>query len=241
MKVKRVFLVILTGLFVCSFVFAQSKDKNADKDDKTVEDTYMSSIQDVVITELANSDQRDNKLVALQYLEDAVDSGDASPDMVAALDQLAGEGISTQSRTNGRLANNYPDIRAKACEILGKVGTEDAAIKLNNVVKADNEPMVLSAAVRALGDIGFNDGDKISDTIAFISNRVETMNPTSSLALEVIIAYEKLLPNIKNKKPIIDSLGRIATDYHYVQPVRRRAFDLLRKMKSSDSSDDSKK
>ncbi len=229
MKIMKSYALVLACLFAFTPVFAEEETET------TVEKEYMSTIQDVVITELANSDQRDNKLVALQYLEAAVENGETSPDMVSALDQLAGEGISTQSRMNGRMMNNFPDIRAKACEILGRVGSEDAALTLNKVVKADNEPMVLSSAIRALGDIGYNDGDKISDTIAFISNRFEALTPTSSLALEVVIAYEKLLPNIENKKPVIDSLGRIATDYHFVQPVRKRAYDLLLKMKNGDS------
>ena len=229
MKIMKSYALVLACLFAFTPVFAEEETET------TVEKEYMSTIQDVVITELANSDQRDNKLVALQYLEAAVENGETSPDMVSALDQLAGEGISTQSRMNGRMMNNFPDIRAKACEILGRVGSEDAALTLNTVVKADNEPMVLSSAIRALGDIGYNDGDKISDTIAFISNRFEALTPTSSLALEVVIAYEKLLPNIENKKPVIDSLGRIATDYHFVQPVRKRAYELLLKMKNGDS------
>ena len=229
MKIMKSYALVLACLFAFTPAFAEEETET------TVEKEYMSTIQDVVITELANSDQRDNKLVALQYLEAAVENGETSPDMVSALDQLAGEGISTQSRMNGRMMNNFPDIRAKACEILGRVGSEDAALTLNKVVKADNEPMVLSSAIRALGDIGYNDGDKISDTIAFISNRFEALTPTSSLALEVVIAYEKLLPNIENKKPVIDSLGRIATDYHFVQPVRKRAYDLLLKMKNGDS------
>ena len=148
--------------------------------------------------------------------------------------------FSTQSRTKGRLSNNYPDIRAKACDILGKVGTEEAAHILTTVVKTDNEPWVLTSAVRALGVIGSNEDDKVTDTIAFISNRVEVLNPTSSLANEIIIAYEKLLPSTKNKKPVIDSLTKIASDYRFVRPVRTKALELL-KANSGASSSDSKK
>ena len=237
MKINKLIAAGLTTLLIGTAVYAQSKKEN----ETSVESEYMSSIEDVVITEMANSDQRDNKLVALQYLEAAADSGNVSPDMVGALNQLSGEGISTQSRTKGRMSNNYPDIRAKACDILGKVGTEEAAHILANVVRYDNEPWVLTAAVRALGNIGYNDDDKITDTIAFISNRVETLNPTSSLAYEIIEAYEKLLPNTKNRKPVIDSLSRIAADYRLVRPVRTRALELLRANSGSGSSKDNKK
>ncbi len=233
MKIIKTFAAVAAAFSFCCVLTAQAQDSES----KTVESEYMSnSTQDVVISELANSPDRENKMVALNFLEQSLEDGKATPAMVQALDQLAGEGISTQSRINGRMMNNFPDIRAKACEILGKVGTEDAALTLNKVVKYDNEPMVLSSAIRALGDIGYNDGDKISDTIAFISNRVETLTPSSSMALEVVIAYEKLLPNIKNKKPVIDSLGRIATDSNLVRPVRTRAMNLLKQMRNSGSS-----
>lgn len=222
MKINKLIAFGLTSLIITSGAFAQSKNETS------VESEYMSSMEDIVVTEMANSDQRENKLVALQYLESAAEKGNVSQDMLRALDQLSGEGISTQSRTKGRLSNNYPDIRAKACDILGKVGTEEAAYVLTNVVKNDNEPWVLSRAVHALGEIGMNEDDKVTDTIAFISNRVEVLNPTSSLAAEIIDAYEKLLPKTKNRKPVIDSLTRIASDYRFVRPVRTKALELLR-------------
>ncbi len=234
MKINKLIALGLTTLVFCAGAFSQSSSETS------VESEYMSSVEDIFITEMANSDQRDNKLVALQQLEAAVDNGTATPDMIRALNQLAGEGINTQSRMKGRISNNYPDIRAKACEILGKIGTEDAVYVLTDVVKYDNETWVLSSAIRSLGDIGINEDDKVTETIAYISNKVESMNPTSSLANEVIDAYEKLLPNTKNKKPVIDSLTRIASDYRLVRPVREKAMELLRANTTSSSNSDGK-
>lgn len=235
MKINKLIALTSIALFFCVNTYAQSSENET-----SVENEYMSSMEDIVIMEMANSDQRDNKLVALQYLEAAADNGNVSPDMIQALNQLSGEGISTQSRTKGRLSNNYPDVRAKACDILGKVGNEEAVHILTTVVKNDNEPWVLTSAVRALGEIGSNEDDKVTETIAFISNRVEILNPTSSLANEIITAYEKLLPNTKNRKPVIDSLTRIASDYRLVRPVRTKALELLRANSGAGSSKNSK-
>lgn len=241
MKISK-FVAILTGVLFCMPLFAQQSNDNSNSStEKSVESEYMSSVEDVVISGLAASDERDSKLVALQYLEDAADSGDITPAMIETLNGLAGEGISTVSRNNGRLANNYPDIRARACKILGKAGTDDAAIKLTQVVKSDNEPMVLTEAIKALGEIGYNENDVATDTIVFISNRVETLNPTSSMALEVIIALEKLAPDAKNKRAIIDCAGRIASDYRFVTPVRTRALEFLKTLKGSNSSSSNNK
>ena len=65
--------------------FTVSAQTSADNE-SNVESEYLSSIEDVVITELATSEERDNKLVALQYLENAVNEGRTTPDMMNALD-----------------------------------------------------------------------------------------------------------------------------------------------------------
>jgi hypothetical protein len=209
--------------------------------EKSAEDDYLSTVEDVVITELANSDERDNKLVALQYLENAVEEGRVSPDMMVALDHLAGEGINTQSRQGGRLMNNYPDIRAKACDLLAKVPTEESKTTLKNIALADNEPMVITAAVRSLGEIGMNDNDDVVNTIAWANKKNAVLNPTSSLALEVLIAYEKIADKVQDKSAMIQSVGQIATNYHYVKPVRDRALSLLKILQSGNNNNSKKK
>lgn len=218
----------------------QKADNSNKNSEISAEKDYLSSIEDVVITELTNSDERDNKLVALQYLENAVEEGRVTPDMMAALDQLAGEGISSQSRTDGRLMNNYPDIRAKACELLGKVATEESKTTLKKIALNDNEPMVITAAVRSLGDIGLNDNDDVVNTIAWANKKNAAVNPTSSLALEVLITYEKIADSVQDKSAMIQSVGQIATNYHYVKPVRERALELLKTLQSSGSSSQKK-
>lgn len=234
MKITKLSTCLIAGLALASMAFAQESET-------TVEGEYMSSMDDVIITEFANAEGRENKEVALQYLRDAVDGGNVSPDMMMALERLAGEGINTQSRTKGRVSNNYPDIRREACLILGRVGTDEAAKTLNKIIKSDNEPMVLSAAVYALGEIGYNENDEVSNAIAFYANKVETLNPTSSLALEVVNAYEKLSGNIKDIRPVVNSLQRIASDPHLVKPVKDRAREVLNKIRNSDKNSDSKK
>lgn len=224
--------------FLAAAAFAQ-ESSNSGRSETSAENSYLSSVEDVVITELANSDERDNKLVALQYLEDAVNDGRTTPDMMAALDSLAGEGITSQSRTNGRLMNNFPDIRAKACELLGKVPSEESKTSLKKIALADNEPMVITAAIRSLGDIGMNENDDVTDIIAWAEKRNAVLNPTSSLALEVLIAYEKLADTVEDKSQMIQSVGSIATNYHYVTPVRTRALALLKKLQGSTSSSNS--
>lgn len=234
------FRKLITGAAFCALftgiLFAQTSEQRSET---TVEDEYLSSVEDVIIKELSASDEYDNKLVALQYLENAIENGRSSPDMITALNGLAGEGITKQSRTNGRVMNNYPDIRAKACDLLGELPSEESKNTLVTIALDDKEPMVVTSAIRALGNIGINDNDEVVSMIQFVHKKYAALNPTSSLALEVLNAYEKLAPTVQNKSAMIQSISEIGTNYHYVTPVRTKALQLLRDMQGGGSKSNS--
>ena len=213
----------------------QSSDTEEEKSDSimTVEEAYLNSAEGVIIKELAQADGRDAKQVALQYIEEAINNGRQSQEMLDALKILAGEGMLTVVRENGRVANNYPDIRRKACELLGQTGSEEAVPILISVLYVDNEPSVISAAVKALGDIGSNENDDVVEMINWIARKFDIILPTSSLALEILNTYEKLAPTVENKTGLIENIMRIASNYNYVTPVRNRAYEVLKSIHSS--------
>lgn len=235
--IKKIFAaaLILAGTTAIFAETVQRASNNKNSSETSVENEYLSDIDTDIITSLANSDEYDNKRVALDYLRNAIEEGNTSDGVVHALDKLAGEGITSQTRQNGRVMNNFPDIRREACLLLGQVKTEHAKNTLVSVAVADNEPMVIAAAVRSLGDIGINENDEVVDAIAFANRRNEVLNPTSSLALEVLNAFEVLYGSTENKKTMIDACARIAVDYNYVTPVRQKAYKLLKQMSSGDS------
>ncbi len=235
MKLLKTIACGASIMILSSAVFAQTqtvKSQNGSSE-TSIEELYLSNVQDVIITELANSQEYDNKLVALQYLEDSVNDGTVTKEQSVALQNLAGEGLKTTARTNGRLVNNFPDIRAKACELLGKVPSEESKDTLISITKEDAEPMVVSAAVRSLGDIGLNDNDEALSTIEFIQHKYAALNPTSSLAYDILYAYEKLAPKAADKNALIQSISEIAANYKFATPVRLKALTLLRKLQSS--------
>lgn len=245
MKVSK--KVLLSFFLVCTVFFASAQEKQVQKKanqtsekETSVESEYLNDIDSDIITTLADSDDYDNKLVALQYLQDAIDSGNTSEAIIQSLDKLAGEGLTNQTRTNGRLSNNFPEIRRQACLLMAKVPTEHSKNTLISIAVADSEPMVIAAAVKSLGEIGINNNDETIEAIAFANRRNQVLNPTSSLALEVLTAYEILADSTENKKTLIDSIARISTDYHYVTPVRNKAYKLLKSL-SSGGSDSNKK
>ena len=222
---------IVCGLLLCAGVlFAQEQ-----KEETNVESEYMQSVEDQVISELANNESRDDKNVALQYLKEAADEGRVTPDMMNSLEHLAGEGLTSQSRTGGRVMNNYPDIRKQACDILATIKTEESKKILKEIALNDNEPMVLAAAIRGLGEIGINEGDEIVSAITWAQKRNMALNPTGSMALEVLNAYEKLAPTVENKQPMLEQIAKIASNNRYVKSVRNKAKALMKKFQEESS------
>lgn len=233
MKLSKKVFIAAAMMLVAGFTFAQSEKESS------VESEYLNDVDGDIIMTLAESDEYDNKLVAIQYLQSAIEDGNTSDAVIQALDRLAGDGLTTQNRTNGRLMNNFPEIRREACKLMAKVPTEHSKNMLISIAVADNEPMVIAAAVKSLGEIGINENDEAVDAIAFANRRNQVLNPTSSLALEVLNAFEMLADSTENKKTMIDAVARISTDYHYVTPVRQKAYKLLKKL-SSNSGDNKK-
>ena len=229
--------VVLMAAFIttASLTFAQTQSvqkKNNNSSETSVENEYLNDVDADIIMSLAESDELDNKLVALQYLQEAIDSGNQSEAIIQALDKLSGEGLTNQTREKGRLMNNFPEIRRQACLLMAKVPTEHSKNVLVSIAVADSEPMVIAAAVKSLGEIGINDNDEVVEAIAFANRRNQVLNPTSSLAMEVLDAFEILASKTDNKKVMIDAVARISTDYHYVTPVRQRAYKLLKQLSS---------
>jgi HEAT repeat protein len=215
------------------FVFAGAltMGQNADQAGRemTVEQSYLQeSVEMMIIREQSRTDSRDQKMIALEYIGDAIDRGSAGEDVRSALEYLSLEGTINKARENGRLVNNYPDVRTKAATYLGDLGTTEAKDTLIKIVMADTEPMVLTEAVKSLARIGINENEETVNAIAWIVSRFDVLNPDNLLALSAIEAFEKIAEkNGGIKDPnVIRVLIRIA-DGRYIPPVRDRAKQAL--------------
>lgn len=241
MRHKLLILSLAFSLLTVTFICAQNKaveSKEAQGNQSgsmiTVEKAYLNSIEGVMITEMVSAEGRDSKLVALQYIEDALNKGRQSEEIQTALATLATTGLSSVVREDGRVINNYPDIRRRSCELLGQLKTDKAKDVLITVMYTDNEPSVITAAVKSLGEIGKNDNDEVFNMINWIARKFDTVNPTSSLALEILTTFEKMSGSITNKKEMFETVMRIANNYSYVTPVRTKAYEVMRNI--SDAS-----
>lgn len=231
------FLVLGSGAWAQTQNQAPAQSGTQAQGQKTVEESYLqSSLETMVIKEQAQSESRDMKTVALQYAKQAIDGGRENDDIRNSLEYLALEisNVVIRSGGSGRILNDYPDIRAKACDYLAYFPSENTKDALVRVVLSEQEPMVLSAAIRSLGKIGLNDNDEVTQDISYIVNRFDVLMPDNSLAFESLLAFERI--NAKTgglKDPsAIRAIMRIATG-NYISPVKQKAADLLNQIKKT--------
>lgn len=203
--------------------------------ERTVEETYLQETQEnMIIREQSRADSREMKMIALSYIEDAIDRGNTGTAVREALEYLGLEGVLNRARENGRLVNNYPDVRRKAAEYLGKLGqggNAEARDSLLKMVYYDNEPMVLQEVVKSLADIGQDDDGKAISTIAWILQKFDNTNPDNLLAFLAIDAFERLSGSGGINQNVIQILMRIA-DGPYIRSVQEKAKTALKTIRT---------
>jgi len=223
-------LLVLAAVFITAtaMVMGQTSSSGNREREMSVEQSYLQeSVELMIIREQSRAESRDMKLVALEYIDDAINRGNTSDEIRAALEYLALEGVVNKTRENGRLVNNYPDIRMKAASYLGQLGTVEAQNALKKMVIADNEPMVISEAVKSLGTIGMNNNDEITDTISFVVSRYDVLNPDNNLAYSALNAFERIAQTNGRIDPsAIRTIQRIA-EGNYIKPIQNKAKQLL--------------
>ena len=225
---KRILHLAVLFVVLPAMVMAQT-----DNQEMTVEQSYLQeSVEMIIIREQSRSNSRDNKLVALDHIGSAINRGSKSDEVQATLEYLSLEGIFNKTLENGRVINNFPDIRRQSAIYLGQLGTSEAKNTLLKVVGTDNEPMVISEAIRSLGMIGNNDDNQVSSIIAWTVNRFNFLVPDNYLAYSALDAFERLAIANKglNDPSAYEVIMRIADNYSYITPVRNRARELLENM-----------
>jgi HEAT repeat protein len=229
-SLKRFSVLVITAIIAVSAVSAQTKSGK----EMSVEESYLQeSIELMIIRETARAESREQKFIALDYIRDAISRGNKNDEIRQTLEFLSREGRMTVSRENGRVTNNFPDVRRQAAKYLGQMGTEEAQKSLMEITRFENEPMVLQEAIKSLGDIGINNNNETITHIAWIARKFDSTNPDNLLAIATIDAFEKIAKknNGLDSPEAIQLLARIS-EGHYVTPVRERARQLLADLRS---------
>lgn len=226
MVLFRRFLITVTLVaFVLSAVSAQTGARR----EMTVEESYLQeSIEIMIIRETARANTRESKLIALDYIRDALGRGSTNDEIRQTLTFLSEEGRRAVTLESGRVINNFPDIRRQSARLLGQMGTEEAQRSLLEILMFENEPSVLQEAIKALGDIGMNENNETVEHIARVIERFDNFNPDNLMALAAIDAFENIaiVNNGLNSTAAVRALFRII-EGNYIAPVKERARQLV--------------
>jgi HEAT repeat protein len=198
----------------------------------TVEDIYLRTTVEVqVIRSLVQNPSRDQKMKALDYIANMVEEGKAGPDniqIIQLLDELGSEGTSRRVYEDGRLANDFPEVRRRAAELLGLVGGPRARDALIDIANRERETMVSAEAIYALGQVEPDEAGLVDTVIAEVIRRQDAVRPDNNLAFAAIMALENLGKARRGqvKPEVFTALVQISQG-NYIRAVRNRAVKLL--------------
>jgi hypothetical protein len=164
-----------------------------------VEECYLQEFpESSIIREQSRSNSRDDQLTALEYIGDAIKKGNTGDEILGALESMGIKGPNNVIRENGRVVNNFPDVRAKTAIYLGEIGTAGARESLIKMLMTDNETMVLIEVIKSLAKIGIDKNDEIAVALAWIIERDDRVNPDNSLTLEALDSFAQRNKGIRD-------------------------------------------
>ncbi len=204
----------------------------------TIEQLFLQSVEFQILREKAFSDDYDMKMNALDDLDKKVSDGSfkgQDQQVEFVLEYLALEGSARTTRQAGRLVNNYPEVRRRAANMLGRVGTEDAKNALTRILLIDEEPVVKAEAAYGLGVIGKNPNNEVVDALVFAYGQEDPQKPDNNFGYALCLAIEK----IGNKTPgglkdpgAFTLLVKIAQG-NYLRTVKTKALQVLDELKTA--------
>ena len=204
----------------------------------TIEELFLKSIEFQILREKAASDDREIKLSALDDLEKRISEGLSSSDAEQVefiLEYLGLEGSGRISRQNGHQINDFPEVRKRAAQLLGRVGTEESKDALIRILLIDDEPMVKSEAAYALGTLGMNQNNETVQAIEFAYNMEDPQQPDQNFGYAICLAIEKLSQKTPGglKDPGAYRLLVKIAQGDYLRTVKTKALQVLDELKGS--------
>ncbi|MGA2378843.1 MAG: HEAT repeat domain-containing protein [Spirochaetia bacterium] len=234
-RVLTVVLALCIG--PAAVLSAQQATSATPQKEITIEELFLQSVEFQILREKAFSGDYDIKVSALDDLEKKVNDGSyksSDQQVEFVLEYLALEGSARTTRELGRLVNDFPEVRRRATNLLGRVGTEDAKNALVRVLLIDEEPVVKAEAAYALGVIGKNDNNEVVEALAYTYNKEDPTKPDNNFGYALCLAIEKLAKKSGGIKDpaAYQMLVKIAQG-NYLRTVKTKALQVLDELKSS--------
>jgi HEAT repeat protein len=208
--------------------------------DLSVEDIYLQQSAEIqIIRDLSADTGRDLKETALDYIGEIVGRGNADDDVREILAGLTLDGIRNQVRLNGRVINNFPDLRIRAVNYLADIGTPEANASLLYILELTlqvssvaEDPSIITAAIKGLAKIGLDDNKSLR-TINEVFLRYNTLKPDNALAMATVSAIDRFVAKGIKDEASIGVLMTIQVNYEYIKFVRAKATEVLAKLRNT--------
>ena len=227
---KQFAILMIMALLTVSTAMGQSSDS-----EMSVEESYLQeALELMIIRETIKAESREQKMIALEYIGNALERGSTNEELRTSLEYLSVEGTQNRIIQGRRLANNYPDVRRQAAKYLGVIGTKEAKDALIRMCNNENEPMVLQEVFKSLASIGMNDNNDTINAIVWVSNKfLSDETPDNLLALSAIDALEKLTKIQKSVDVNVDVTQLITkiSEGHFIKAIQDRAKQALINMR----------
>ena len=203
-----IFILIILSVCILNPLFSQDEGEK----EKEIEDVYLENPELMMVEQQVYSGDRYTQLEALEGIEaylnelrpgdkekdsslEPIDASDVPPQVEEMLIHLGSQGSLIITKRGNTIVNDFPEVRRKACEILGWVRTENSKNSLIRFLKEDAEPMVKAEAAWALGEWAKYEGDddgEITSSLALVIDKEKADNPDNNLAYAVILSLEKI-------------------------------------------------
>ena len=233
MKSKLTICILIISVAAVSSLWSQQSGNQIPRErTATIEELYLQSGDIMIMREMAFIPDRDMKLQSLIMIEESIRDGSFStgdPGAHFVLDYLSEEGIGRIVKENNRTINYFPTVRREAARLLGELGGENSKLSLLNVLRTDNDAVVLAEAVYALGVIGDDEEGEVSHAIAFALQNQDQLVPNDNFAHASLLAIEKLIEKngALDNRDVYSAIVQIAQNGNYIRPVKEKAYQVI--------------
>lgn len=150
----KLFMVLLLCLFSQFLVFSSDTDEESKKVREQRAKNYM------YIIKSGDRDIKNNILEKIDAEFDTLGYTETDIKFLEVLIYLSQEGTTRKDYRYMSLMNDFPEVRSKSAEILGRVGGDIARAALADMLRKESNMNVMISAMNSLAKVGDNsDGD----------------------------------------------------------------------------------
>ncbi len=215
---KSIFFILFISLYLI-YTYSQTIEEQIlkRKEEKIKTYTYQARIGD-----------RDAKIDVLDQILaefDELKYTEKDKKLVELLVELSEEGSVRKIYENGRIINDFPDVRIKAVKVLAKIKGNQAREGLINALLNETNTMVKIEICYALAEVGDNNsGDALRAIIYIYRNRP---NNEANLIMAIIHALQKIAKTNSSLYPDVVYILTEISMGAYSKTIRDTAFKVL--------------